>query len=36
MPPLRARRDDIPALVAHFVEIASCRVRKQINRQGAL
>jgi formate hydrogenlyase transcriptional activator len=31
MPPLRARPDDIPALVAHFVEIFGRRMRKQIN-----
>jgi transcriptional regulator with GAF, ATPase, and Fis domain len=31
MPLLRARPDDIPALVAHFVEIFGRRMRKQIN-----
>jgi formate hydrogenlyase transcriptional activator len=32
LPPLRARREDIPALVAHFAEIFGRRIRKQIDR----
>jgi formate hydrogenlyase transcriptional activator len=32
LPPLRARREDIPALAEHFVEIYSRRMSKQIDR----
>jgi formate hydrogenlyase transcriptional activator len=35
LPPLRARRDDIPALVEHFVEIYAGRMGKQIDRISA-
>jgi len=32
LPSLRERREDIPTLVAHFVEIFSCRMGKPINQ----
>ena len=32
LPPLRARREDIPALINHFIEIFSRRMNKQIEQ----
>ena len=32
VPPLRQRKDDLPALVWHFVNLYACEVRRQITR----